>query len=75
MFSQACVSPLLFTSGGGICDKKVVWRGHAWQGACVAGGNMHGGACLWRQVCLEGQVWQGACMVGGGVHGGGGCVA
>ena len=31
-------------------------RGHAWQGACMAGG-MHG----------RGHAWQGACMVGGHV--------
>ena len=40
----------------------VVGEGHAWQGACMAGG-----------MCNGGHVWQGACIVGvhmiGGVHG------
>ena len=40
----------------------VVVGGHAWQGACMAGGGAWG-------ACMEGgHVWQGACMAGG-VHG------
>ena len=42
--------------------------GHAWYGACVAGG-MHG-----EGACMTGGAWQGAC-VAGGMHGRGVCMA
>ena len=52
-------------------------RGHAWQGACVAGGGgMHGRGCAWQGAHVaggmhgRGHAWQGrmrvegACMTG-----------
>ena len=36
--------------------------GHAWQGACIAGG-----------ACVAGGHGRGSCMTGGGVHDGGMC--
>ena len=53
-------------------------RGHAWEGACVAGGMRGRGACMAGDVvgCVWwgehgwGCAWQGACMVDGvGMHG------
>ena len=50
--------------GGGAC----VAGGHAWQGACVAEGDMHGrghvwNGCTWAGVCMAGGcAWQGVCM-------------
>ena len=62
-----------------------VWRGHAWQGVCMAGdvhgvgherqgvGVMCGGGCVWQGggICSAGMHGRG-CAWQGGVHGGGG---
>ena len=60
---------------GGMHGERCVWRGHTWQGACVAGG-VHGRGHAWQGVCMAGGMrgrrcaWQGA-YVAGGMHGGG----
>ena len=47
------------------------WQEYAWQGACMAGGNvwqgvsMAGGKCGRGAVHGRGNVWQGACRAGG----------
>ena len=47
-----------------------VHRGHAWQGACMAGG------CAWQgEVCMSGGMHGMGVCVAGGVHGRGACVA
>ena len=65
-----CLLVNLFTGGG----VRMHGRGHAWQGACMAGG-MHGrgggvhGPGGWQGACVAGE---GACMAGG-MHGWGMC--
>ena len=50
---------------GGMCGGDMFGRGHAWQGACVAGG-VHEGACV-VGVCMAGGMHGlGTCMAGGG---------
>ena len=58
MFSQMCVKNSVHRLG----------RGHALQGACMAGG-MHGRG----GICGRGHTWQGACVAGGHVWQGGMC--
>ena len=76
MFSQVSVFP-----GGGVHVRDMHGRelcmvgGHAWQGACVAGGmcdevactvrSIHGGGMCGGGHALQGaHAWQGACMAG-----------
>ena len=81
---RACMAGECACRGGGVHSK-----GHAWQGACVAGG-MHGGGGHGRGhawwgghlcwgVCVAGGVHGGGCMavgmLGGGMHGRGTWVA
>ena len=62
--------------GGGVCWGSCV-AGHAWLGACMAGGMCGGRHAWWGGACVAG----GACMAGGvcgrgeGVCMVGGCVA
>ena len=65
-------------SGEGVMHGK---GGHAWQGACVAGGHAWWG-CAWQGACMVGGcAWQGGHAWQGGMHGrgcvwwGGSCVA
>ena len=46
-------------------------EGHAWQGACKAGGSMHGrGHARQGTVCMAGgMVWGAHVVVAGGMHG------
>ena len=61
-----------------VCQEFCLQGGHAWQGACMAGGRacvagghawqgacVVGGACMAGGVHGRGHVWQGACMAGG----------
>ena len=63
-----CLSVILFTGGTWVARGACMAVGHAWYGACVAGG-MHG-----EGACMTGGAWQGAC-VAGGMHGRGVCMA
>ena len=74
MFSQVCVKNSVH---GGWGEGACVAGGHAWQGACLAGGACMAegyarqGACMaGGHVCPRGCVWQ-----GGGMHGRGACMA
>ena len=83
MHGRGCVcmaDGVCVTEGGGMCDMGKHGRGtcmvggHAWQGACMAGG-MHGiwghawqGVCMAGGICNRGCAWQGGCMAEG-MHG------
>ena len=55
---------------GGVHDRGCAWWGHAWQGACMAGG-MHGSdTCVVGGMCgKEGMRGTGGMHGKGGMHG------